>query len=855
MQSKPKLLILIGSSALLLFLLFGAFRAAAEEPATPNDQPVAPSTVDLALESITLSPPNPHTTVPATVTVKARNIGTESVPGRRIYIYIDPVDRPPDANTPATKEFVVAVEWPAGDEMTVEYAEFTFANSGCDHVVYAKVDPLDRIAESDENNNLVKVDVCVEPEVPGTGSDSFEPDDECTAAQTISVDGIPQRRNFSPRGNIDWVKFQVTKDVTYTVTAAGIGAQAWPTLSLADSCGGPPPGAFGTTSRLEIVAPKSGTYYLEIENSTPSGIATDYDPFESSYLLKVQSEGGISGPLPAIASFTPGKGVNDRNTNVTITGANFAFPMMVELCTYRMAMCSQSECVQLLDASWVNSQHLLAIAQANLKPDDYCAVVTNDAGRRGELPRAFTILSGPPELQQTSPNRAYGDVATVLHIYGFDFAEGLETAVGGVPLENLQIINRTHAQGVLPAGLSPGDYDVTASYQNGAVSTLTKGFTILAPNDDLYGQSQELWVEPVAPRAGSAAQIGMVVHRKGGDTPLSNVLVRFSVNGGLLGDGAVALLSPDGQAASERVEWTPTVEGDYILTAEIDPNNTVAEGSESNNVVTRTVTVLPPAQDRLAPRVDNFVISGGAESVTDTLVYLDATASDLPNPGGSGVADVRYVEFEFSQGAQLWVQVQDSGWLSYTTSHINFPWSLTLAGGNHFIQAWARDAAGNVSIYPAQDSINYSPPIEFVARNQTRLYRRTLAAGETLSVQLQPVSGDADLYIWPPDWQAGRPPWVSNLSDSATESLSFQATISGVYQIEVYGYSSARYQLTIQTQRGVNRLSANAVQPGGEDPNKPKLTKPSVDPSSEPPRNLPQAQPPTYRIYLPAAVR
>ncbi|MCL4830797.1 MAG: IPT/TIG domain-containing protein [Caldilineaceae bacterium] len=858
MPSNLRITLLLVVVSLLLAAFFRTLEVTADEPISTIDQPAAPTTVDLAVESLVLSPPNPHTTVPATMTVIVRNVGTESVAGRRVYLYIDPVDRPPTKDTPATKEFVVGVVWPAGDSMTVEYAEFTFTTSGCNHVVYAVVDPLELIAESDETNNRAQVDVCVEPEVPGAGSDTYEPDNECATASAIAVDGIPQRHNFSPKGNmgdVDWVKFQVTKDVTYTVTAAGIGAQAWPTISLADSCGGPPPGAFGTTSRLEIIAPSTGTYYLQIENSTPNGDPLDYDPFESSYLLKVQSEGGIAGPLPAVATINPSRGFNDRNTNMTLTGANFSFPVMVEFCPYQTGICKPTDCVQLLDASWINSQQLIAIVQANLKPGDYCASVTNDGGRRGFLPRAFTILSGPPELQQTRPNQAYGDVATDVHIYGFNFADGLQVAIGPSALENLQVINRTHALGVLPQGLAAGDYDVSASYPGGAASTLNKGYTVLAPNDDLYGQSQELWVEPVAPRAEAAAQIGMMIHRKGGDAPLSNLLVRFSVNGTLLGDGAVALLAPDGQAGTERVVWTPSAPGDYTLVAQIDPTDLVKEGSEANNVVTRTVTVLPPAADRLAPRVDNFVISGDVDTVTSTLVYLDATASDLPNPGGSGVADVRYVEFEYSQGTQLWVQVQDSDWISYTTNHISKPWTLTPVGGNHYIQAWARDVAGNISVYPAQDSVNYLPPTEFVARNQARIYRRTLAVGETLNVQMQPVSGDADLYIWPPDWQAGRPPWVSNLSSSAVESLVFQAKTAGVYQIEIYGYSSARYQLTIQSHTAASRMQLGVVQPGGEDPNKAKPVTPVLDPQSEPPRNVPQTVPPTYRIYLPAATR
>jgi hypothetical protein len=146
----------------------------------------------------------------------------------------------------------------------------------------------------------------------------------------------------------------------------------------------------------------------------------------------------------------------------------------------------------------------------------------------------------------------------------------------------------------------------------------------------------------------------------------------------------------------------------------------------------------------------------------------------------------------------LWIPIKDSGWLNYLTAKANYPWTLSPVSGIHYIQAWAKDGAGNISIYPFQARVNYIPPSDRVGRDQTRIYRQNLTAGQTLHVSLTPASGDADLYIWAPDWQQGRPPWVSNLPNNQAESLSFVAPVSGEYQVEVYGYSAAQFQVSIQ---------------------------------------------------------
>ena len=829
-----RVVVVVLSAVLALAILF-LFARAGTAQAPPMIQPL--SGPDLVVEEITLSPPNPHTTEPATITVRVRNQGDEAVPGAsgfRTFLYIDPSDRPPTITTPSTHQWGYFVTLPAGGAVVFEYAEFTFTEPGCDHVIYVWTDRDDLTPEDDESNNIEAITVCVEYEA--VGADDYEPDDDCAQASTIPSDGTPQIHNFDPQGDVDWVTFQATADVTYTIAAAGTGAEAWPIFDLGESCN--IPGSLGTTSRQIFVALVSGPYYVRLENNQAV-----YDPAESSYELTVRA--ATSGVQPGVTAINPVRGYNDRNTNVVITGTNFAFPLMAELCPYQAGACGQP-CVQLLDTSWINAQRLYAIVQANLEPADYCLAVTNPGGKEEILPQAFTVLSGPPDLREVRPSQGYSDLPTDLHVYGFNFAPGISLTLGGLPLENVVVINRTHLRATVLAGLSPGAYDLRAFYGTGEEDTLTNAFSVIAPDDDLFAQEQELWVEPVAPHAGEAARLGLLVHRQGGSATLALVPVRFFANGENLGDVHVPLLPPDGAESTPRLDWTPSQPGDYQITAVIDPDNQIPEASETNNTVTRTVTVLSPSPDGEPPHVDSLIIEGGRDVVTHTLVHFDATATDYPQPGGVGVSDLRYVEFEYNQGARLWIPVQDSGWVSYTLARADYAWTLTPVGGVHYIQAWARDRAGNVSHYPYQQGVNYLPPSGWVGRDQTRVYRRTLAQGASLHVTLTPLQGDADLYVWPPDWQDGRPPWVSNLSGSTVDELAFTAPVSGVYQIEVYGYTTARYQLSIVA--GVVALGQQS-HPSILDKHWP--LSPSLPTDGAPPRDLPQER--SY-VYLPLVV-
>jgi len=820
---------LLVTMALLFFT-----RAAAR--ALPMARP-ASSGPDLVVEEIVLNPPNPHTYEPAWITVTVRNQGDAPAYGFRTHLYADPPEHPPTTTTPHTTRWGYFVTFPPGASVRMSYGEYTFTESGCGHVVYAWVDRDNQVIEGDEINNVKAITVCVEHDV--VGADAYEPDGTCAQAREIPADGTPQVHNFDPRADVDWVQFYATHGITYTIAAAGTGAEAWPIFDVGDSCEIPSP--LGTTSRMDFHALVTGWYYLRLENNQDS-----YDVLKSSYELTVRAES--TGGTPGVSAVGPAWGYNDRNTNVVITGTEFSFPPLAELCPYQVGTCGHP-CVQLLDTSWVNTQRLYAIVQANLNAGEYCLAVTNPGGKAGVLRGAFTVLSGQPDLREIRPTYGYADLPADLHVYGFNFAPGISVTLAGLPLQNPVVVNRTYLRATVPTGLSPGTYDVTASYGAGEGDVLPDAYTVLAPQDDLFAQAQELWVDPVMPRAGEIARLGLLVHRRGGEAALTQVAVRFFADGQTLGDAHVPLLSPDGQESTTRLDWVPPQPGNYQIAAVIDPHGQIPEASESNNAVTRTVTVLSPAADDQAPRVDSLVIEGGREMVTATLVHLDTVATDYPQPGGEGVSDLRYVEFEYSQGARLWIPVQDSGWVSYTIAHARHPWTLTPVGGIHYLQAWARDGAGNVSHYPYQQSINYLPVSEWVGRDQTRIYRQALAQGAPLRVTLTPFEGDPDLYVWPPDWQAGRPPWVSNRSGVQVDEVAFAAPVSGVYQIEIYGYTAAQYQLSIRvgaTMAAFARQSAAGVV------DKPWPHSPALPIADEPPRDLPRER---FAIFLPLVIK
>jgi hypothetical protein len=163
-----------------------------------------------------------------------------------------------------------------------------------------------------------------------------------------------------------------------------------------------------------------------------------------------------------------------------------------------------------------------------------------------------------------------------------------------------------------------------------------------------------------------------------------------------------------------------------------------------------------------------------------------------------------------------------------------------------------------ISIGNARQLVNYDPPQNTIGRRQTHIYRYSVPDGQRLTVNLEVVSGDADLYVW--SSRTDQSARVSNLEDSANEQVSVPAdqVAPGVYQVEVYGYTAAEYRITTNVGPAQAALQAELTV-GGVSPDKTRPDTPVVPVDSLPDERQGAAPALTTEesgtIYLPLVVR
>ncbi len=446
---------------------------------------------------------------------------------------------------------------------------------------------------------------------------------------------------------------------------------------------------------------------------------------------------------------------------------------------------------------------------------------------------------------------------TQIYIRGSGFTDPSTVRLGTETLE-VKHVEFGLAIALVPYGLTPGFYDVIVETTNGQ-ATLPNGYEVIATGatGDLRSAPERLWSAPSPLRVGySQSSVGLMVQNSDPRESTPSVTVEFRLNssdGELLGRGTTPLLGPGRTESTTPVTWEPTNAGSYTICAIIDPDNEIDETDEENNTVCRAVRALRLVHDIVPPEIDSFVIADGTEFTEDANVTLDVSATDYPIPGASGVSVVNFIEFEYSLGAGGWVPVNESGWIDYETAQVDYPWSLTETYGMRYMQVWAADNETNIkerntiSQVAGADVINLLPKeqSDHVAQHGIVFYRIRLEEGDTFVATLTPVNGDPDLYVWGASGEL----WHSN-SYTGVETVTFQAPITGTYQIEVRGFSDADYTLTFGETNISQSLSLRSQNAGP----KPVPTEPGVS-LEEWPQYFPS--PPSdseHRLYLPITI-
>lgn len=528
-----------------------------------------------------------------------------------------------------------------------------------------------------------------------------------------------------------------------------------------------------------------GVYYFVIESTdrdNNSGTTS-----ESSFV--VAPGNGLS-----VVTITPHEGVVGQPITVVIRGNGFSNGMNVSLQ-------QGTSHFDLASVNLQNTTQLQAVVPATLPSGLYDLLIEDSTNQKTVLPNAFSLLANTPTLLQVIPSQGVNDLANEITIYGNNFAVGASVSLSGTALSATRL-NGNQLQAIVPAGLSAGTYDLSVINPGNQRATLANGYTVYdsTSNNDLFGYSYEFWSSPSIAKAGETTQIGLFVHRHGGKSTLPNVKVRFLLgdkNGTQLGESAIPFLdTAAGFGGTPGLNTSFAQAGEFVLTAIIDPDNGVLEDNENNNVITRTIIVAPTGPDRTPPLINKIRVNDDALETTTTAVDVEINASD-PSPNATGMRSVTLIEYVFNTSANQWVPIQQSGWLPYNATPDSYLWTLRPIAGIHYLQARALDNGENISVGAARQQISYVPPTDSLGRGQTRIYRYEVTAGQQLDVKLKTISGDPDLYVW--SSSLAQSAHVSN-SESGDEHvlISADAIVPGIYQIEVYGFTTTEYQMIVE---------------------------------------------------------
>jgi fibronectin type 3 domain-containing protein len=159
----------------------------------------------------------------------------------------------------------------------------SYSNTGllCNTTYYYRVRAYNGSGYSSYSNASATTSTC------GSCEDTYEPDNEYTAAELITVNGAAQTHNFHVAGDEDWVQFTALASKPYTITTSNLDSGNDTYLYLYDTD--------GTTVLESNDDCKGSTTLLDLSSCINNWSA----PVDGTYYVKVRyydnSEGGCAG--------------------------------------------------------------------------------------------------------------------------------------------------------------------------------------------------------------------------------------------------------------------------------------------------------------------------------------------------------------------------------------------------------------------------------------------------------------------------------------------------------------------------------------------------------------------------------
>lgn len=391
-----------------------------------------------------------------------------------------------------------------------------------------------------------------------------------------------------------------------------------------------------------------------------------------------------------------------------------------------------------------------------------------------------------PRITNIEPDFVPAGWTSSVMLYGDGFAGEAQVDVGAFPVASTSVVSETQIEALIPDTMAPGLYEVKITNPGGLNDRVTEGLRVVdTTTDGVYARNEDLFTTPGQPRASETCKLSLHLYRVGGTSPITDYPVVFyegnpDFNGTVIGTGTVVSLPAEGMATCSGVDWTPAYATDIDIYA--------VPGTAGVKFY-RNIEVGASSVDGSPPTVNSVLINGsrGNQNTSGRNVTLQISATDI----GSEVKNMWIEEDVWNTGMGYWQTVQKKRWQPYKST---VDWTLTGTPGCHYTTVWVSDAYGNISEHGDHAFINYVPSSISIAEEQAHFYNYDLNAGDSIQVKVIPTRGDPDLYIG--TYDAGTLD-SSRKTGAVMDSLDFVAPVTDWYTIDVYGFSSANYSISI----------------------------------------------------------
>ncbi len=332
----------------------------------------------------------------------------------------------------------------------------------------------------------------------------------------------------------------------------------------------------------------------------------------------------IVDPRPTLTSIDPTHGPASGQTNITLTGTNFAAGATVKFGTLFAT-----------NVAVPSGNQITCRSPAGMPSGSKEIVVTNPDGQNATLPGGY-LVDAPPIVSLVNPARGPASGGIPITVTGQSFVQGARLFFGTTECPGVTFSSFTSLACTLPA-LLPGVVDIRVQNPDGQTSTLAAAFTIdppplittLVPTNGPATISLRLTVNGTNFVSGATVKLrgtacAPVTRVSGGQLTCPTPLIEA-------GPADVLVTNPDGQSA--------TLANGFLVNAA--PTITSITPANGRSTGTSGVTIVGTRLDPLA-LVDfggsvctNVVVSGGTQLTCLTSAHAPgAVIVTITNPDG-----------------------------------------------------------------------------------------------------------------------------------------------------------------------------------------------------------------------------